>query len=72
MEVAEKCNVILERVPFLPKFPLLKERRTQSWFRHQVLEGAKKLAMYDPIPKEPLDFEYEMSVIIQQGFLRTS
>ena len=68
VEVAEKCNVILERDSILPKFPLPEGETDESWFRHQVLEGMKK-RYGDPIPKEPLDrAEYEMSVIIQQGF----
>ena len=68
VEVAEKCNVILERDSILPKFPLPEGETDESWFRHQVIEGMKK-RYGDPIPKEPLDrAEYEMSVIIQQGF----
>ncbi len=68
VEVAEKCNVELERDSILPKFPLPEGETDESWFRHQVMEGMK--ARYgDPIPQEPLDrAEYEMSVIIQQGF----
>ena len=68
VEVAEKCNVILERDSILPKFPLPEGETDESWFRHQVMDGMKK-RYGDPIPKEPLDrAEYEMSVIIQQGF----
>ncbi len=68
VEVAEKCNVVLERDSILPKFPLPEGETDESWFRHQVMEGMK--ARYgDPIPAEPLErAEYEMSVIIQQGF----
>ncbi len=68
IEVAEKCNVELERDSILPKFPLPEGETDESWFRHQVMEGMK--ARYgDPIPQEPLErAEYEMSVIIQQGF----
>ncbi len=68
VEVAEKCNVVLERDSILPKFPLPEGETDESWFRHQVMDGMK--ARYgDPIPQEPLErAEYEMSVIIQQGF----
>ena len=68
VEVAEKCNVVLERDSILPKFPLPEGETDESWFRHQVMEGMR--ARYgDPVPAEPLErAEYEMSVIIQQGF----
>mgnify|MGYP000623065242 FL=1 len=60
--------MILERDSILPKFPLPEGETDESWFRHQVMDGMMK-RYGDPIPKEPLDrAEYEMSVIIQQGF----
>ena len=75
VEVAEKCNVILERDSILPRFPLPEGETEESWFRKQCEKGlierygngeAKTL---DDLPKEVVDrYEYEASVIIQQGF----
>ena len=68
VEVAEKCNVVLERDSILPRFPLPEGETEESWFRKRVNEGM--IERYgDPVPKEAHDrAEYEMSVIIQQGF----
>ncbi len=39
VEVAEKCNVELERDSILPKFPLPDGEDEESWFRHQCEVG---------------------------------
>ena len=68
IEVAEKCNVILERDSVLPCFPLPEGETEESWFRKQVQEGLVR-RYGDPVPQEAQErADYEMSVIIQQGF----
>lgn len=68
VRLAEKCDVVLERDSILPRFPLPDGETEESWFRKRVYEGLKK-RYGDPIPEEPLKrAEYEMGVIIQQGF----
>ena len=68
VRLAEKCNVVLERDSILPRFPLPEGETEESWFRKRVNEGM--IERYgDPVPKEAAErAEYEMSVIIQQGF----
>ena len=78
IEVAEKCNVILARDSILPRFPLPEGETEDSWFRKRVYEGLVKrygngeiddiedLRVKHPEAVERAD--YEMSVIIQQGF----
>ena len=39
IEVAEKCNVELERDSILPRFPLPEGETEESWFRHQCEVG---------------------------------
>ena len=66
--LAEKCNVVLERDSILPRFPLPEGETEESWFRHRVEEGMRE-RYGDPVPQEAAErAEYEMSVIIQQGF----
>ncbi len=66
--LAEKCNVVLERDSILPRFPLPEGETEESWFRKRVEEGMKE-RYGDPVPQEAAErAEYEMSVIIQQGF----
>ncbi len=68
VELAEKCNVVLERDSILPKFPLPEGETEESWFRARVQEGLVK-RYGDPVPPEAQQrADYEMSVIIQQGF----
>ena len=68
VRLAEKCNVVLERDSILPRFPLPEGETEESWFRKRVNEGMKE-RYGDPVPQEAADrAEYEMSVIIQQGF----
>ena len=63
VEVAEKCNVELERDSILPKFPLPKGEDDESWFRHQCevglidryLPDSEQQALgYDPQDRESL------------------
>ena len=68
LEVANKCNVVLERDSILPRFPLPEGETEESWFRKRVEAGMIK-RYGNSVPKEAAErAEYEMSVIIQQGF----
>ena len=68
VEVAEKCDVVLERDSILPRFPLPEGETEESWFRKRVQEGLVK-RYGEPVPQEAQErADYEMSVIIQQGF----
>ncbi|MDO4502314.1 MAG: DNA polymerase III subunit alpha [Coriobacteriia bacterium] len=68
VEVAEKCNVVLERDPILPRFPLPEGETEESWFRHKCEEGLHKRYGENVPEREWKQYEYEASVIIQQGF----
>ena len=84
VEVAEKCNVELERDSILPRFPLPDGETEESWFRFQCEKGLVKRYGDPTGEKEGLAhtyeelktlrpdvterYEYEASVIIQQGF----
>ena len=68
VELAEKCNVELERDSILPRFPLPEGETEKSWFRKRVQEGLVK-RYGDPVPDEVQErADYEMGIIIQQGF----
>ena len=68
VELAEKCNVELERDSILPQFPLPEGETEESYFRKRVQEGLVR-RYGDPVPQEVQErADYEMSVIIQQGF----
>ena len=68
VEVAEKIDVVLERDSILPRFPLPEGETEESWFRKRVQEGLVK-RYGDPVPSDAQErADYEMSVIIQQGF----
>lgn len=68
VEIAEKCNVELERDSILPRFPLPEGETEDSYFRKRVQGGLVK-RYGDPVPAEAQErADYEMSVIIQQGF----
>lgn len=68
VEVAEKCNVVLEREPILPRFPLPEGETEESWFRYKCEEGLHKRYGENVPEREWKQYEYEASVIIQQGF----
>lgn len=66
--VAEKCNVELERDSILPRFPLPEGETEESYFRKRVQEGLVR-RYGSPVPQDAQErADYEMSVIIQQGF----
>lgn len=68
VELAEKCNVELERDSILPRFPLPEGETEESWFRKRVNEGLEK-RYGTPVPPEVQErADYEMGIIIQQGF----
>ena len=68
VEVAEKIDVVLERDSILPRFPLPEGETEESWFRKRVQEGLVK-RYGDPVPADAQErADYEMSIIIQQGF----
>lgn len=68
IEIAEKCNVELERDSILPRFPLPEGETEDSWFRKRVQEGLVK-RYGDPVPDEAQKrADYEMDIVIQQGF----
>ena len=68
VEVAEKCNVVLERDSILPRFPLPPGYTEETLFRKECEDGLKR-RYGEPIPKDAWDrYMYEAGVIIQQGF----
>ncbi len=68
VEVAEKCNVELERDSILPRFPLPEGETEESYFKKRVQQGLE-WRYGTPVPQEAQErADYEMSVIIQQGF----
>ncbi len=68
VEVAEKCNVEIEHEIILPRFPLPEGETDESWFRKRVQEGLEK-RYGTPVPPEAQErADYEMGIIIQQGF----
>lgn len=75
LEVAEKCNVVLERDSILPKFPLPEGETEESYFRKQCEAGlirrygGGKAKSLSDLPQDVLDrYEHEAGIIIQQGF----
>ena len=70
IEIAEKCNVTLERATILPNFPLKPGYTTESQFREECEQGLVR--RYGPRSPETEQYwkryEYEAGVIIQQGF----
>ena len=70
LEIAEKCNVTLERDTILPNFPLPPGETIESYFRKKCEEGLVR--RYGPrSPETELywqRYEYEADVIIKQGF----
>ncbi len=68
VEVAEKCNVVIARDSILPRFPLPEGETEESYFRKRVQSGLEKRYGV-PVPADAQErADYEMSVIIQQGF----
>ena len=68
LEIAEKCNVELPREYILPVIPLPPGETNESMLYKEALQGLRE-KYGDPIPQEALArFEYEHSVICQQGF----
>ncbi len=68
VELAEKCNVELERDSILPRFPLPEGETEESYFRKQVQAGLER-RYGSPVPAEAQErADYEMGIIIQQGF----
>ncbi len=74
VEIAEKCNVALERETILPRFPLPPGETDESYFRKQIEAGLEKRYGADWRNVEIAGinvaerYEYEASIIIQQGF----
>ena len=68
VELAAKCDVVLERDSILPRFPLPEGETEESYFRKRIQEGLVK-RYGDPIPQEAQErADYEAGIIIQQGF----
>ncbi len=68
IEIAEKCDVTLEHDSILPRFPLPEGETEESYFRKRVNAGLEK-RYGTPVPSEVQErADYEMSVIVQQGF----
>ena len=78
VEVAEKCNVELERDSILPRFPLPPGYTTEQLFREEIEKGLERrygpdwrnVSINDGLHEVSVKerYEYEASVIIQQGF----
>ena len=74
VEIAEKCNVVLERDSILPKFPLPPGETEESWFRHQIEEGLAKRygENWREVEVNGISvlerYEHEAGIIIKQGF----
>ena len=70
IEIAEKCNVEIERDTILPNFPLKPGYTTEQQFREECEQGL--IRRYGPRSPETEQYwaryEYEAGVIIQQGF----
>ena len=78
VEVAEKCNVELERDSILPRFPLPEGETEESWFRHQCEVGlirrygqgkATTLAELKELRPDVVErYDVESEVILNAGF----
>ncbi|MBQ9068862.1 MAG: PHP domain-containing protein, partial [Eggerthellaceae bacterium] len=74
VEIAEKCNVVLERDSILPRFPLPEGETEESFFRKQCEAGLERRYGADWRNVEVAGinvaerYEYEAGIIIQQGF----
>ena len=78
VEVAEKCNVELERDTILPNFPLPEGETEETWFRHQCevglvrRYGEGKATTFEELcelrPDVAERYETEAEVILNAGF----
>lgn len=70
IEIADKCNVTLERETILPNFPLPPGYTTESYFRKQCEDGlVRRYGERSPETQLYWDrYEHEAGIIIEQGF----
>lgn len=68
VEIAEKCNVELERDLILPRFPCPEGETEESYFRSQCVKGLHRRYGEDLTDEVNDRYEYEAGVIIEQGF----
>lgn len=78
VEIAEKCNVKLERDSILPRFPVPEGETEESWFRKQCEKGlvyrygGDDASDFETLKTTRPDvverYEHEARVIIKQGF----
>jgi len=74
VEIADKCDVVLERDSILPRFPLPEGETEESWFRYQIEQGLvrrygedwENVVINGISVKER--YEHEAGIIIKQGF----
>ncbi|MDR2197334.1 MAG: DNA polymerase III subunit alpha [Coriobacteriales bacterium] len=67
-ELAAKCEVVLERKPILPRFPLPEGETEESYFRAQCLKGLHR-RYGEELTQEVMErYEHEAGVILKQGF----
>jgi len=68
VELAEKCDVVLEREYIMPRFPLPEGETEETYFRKKCLEGLH-FRYGETLTDEIMErYEHEASVIIEQGF----
>ena len=69
IEIAEKCNVTLDRESILPRFPLLPDGETEeSYFKQQVQAGLER-RYGTPVPADVQQrADYEVGIITEKGF----
>ena len=70
LEVADKCNVEIERGHWhFPKFPVPEGETEESYFRQLTLAGLKKKLGVATLPQAVIDrVEYEMDIITKKGY----
>ncbi|MDR1713919.1 MAG: DNA polymerase III subunit alpha [Coriobacteriales bacterium] len=68
LEVAEKCELALDKSIVLPTIPLPEGESNESMLRKEAEAGLKRL-YGDPLPEEVRQrFEYELMIICDKGF----
>jgi DNA polymerase III subunit alpha len=68
VEVAEKCNVTIEKDIILPTIPLPEGETNETQLRKEALCGLKE-RYGDPLPPEVMErFEHEYGIICSKGF----